>query len=165
VRKLAALALLGLPLLALAQAGPRDLRAAIDAAHDVPWIETAALAERMQRPGLLLLDVRTEDEFATSHLRGAVRVDPDRPNLDALPDADEAVVYCSVGWRSAAVGEQLEARGVRVRNLAGGIFAWANEGRPVYREGRRVNDVHPYDATWGRLLDASHRAQLSRTAD
>ena len=40
-----------------------------------------------------------------------------------------------------------------VRNLEGSIFEWANAGHPVYREGREVSEVHPYDEEWGRLLD------------
>ena len=40
-----------------------------------------------------------------------------------------------------------------VRNLDGSIFQWANEGRPLVRGNQRVQDVHPYDENWGRLLD------------
>jgi hypothetical protein len=29
------------------------------------------------------------------------------------------------------------------------IIRWANEGRPVYRDGRAVAEVHPYDDQWG----------------
>ena len=37
-------------------------------------------------------------------------------------------------------------------NLEGSIFRWAGEGRPVYRDGVRVEQVHPYDDRWGALL-------------
>ena len=40
------------------------------------------------------------------------------------------------------------------------IFEWANEGRPVVRDGREVEAVHPYDAVWGRLLAPERRADL-----
>jgi rhodanese-related sulfurtransferase len=106
-------------------------------------------------PSLVVLDVRTPEEFAVSHLPGAVRVDPDRADLGSLAVAEEStvVVYCSVGYRSAAIAEALEAAGVeRVYNLRGGIFAWANEGRPMIRDGAPVHRVHPYDPIWGRLL-------------
>ena len=45
-------------------------------------------------------------------------------------------------------------------NMEGSIFKWANEGRPVYRDGERVEKVHPYNETWGRLLDKARRASV-----
>lgn len=124
---------------------------------DVPWVAPATLARWMSRPEderPHLLDVRKPEEFAVSHLRGAVRVDPDHPDLERIPrDGRPLVVYCSVGWRSGTLGALLRERGhERVYNLTGGIFAWANEGRPVWARGRRAQQVHPYDAEWGQLL-------------
>ncbi len=113
----------------------------------------------------MLVDVRTPEEFAVSHLAGARRVDPEAgaEALAALPRDTAIVVYCSVGWRSAAFAERLRAAGfTHVQNLQGSIFAWANEDRPVVRDGQAVRAVHPYDAVWGRLLrpelHASHPA-------
>ncbi len=124
---------------------------------DVPWVAPATLARWLVRPEEErphLLDVRKPEEFAVSHLRGAVRVDPERPDLDRIPrDHRPIVVYCSVGWRSGNLGALLRERGhERVYNLTGGIFAWANEGRPVWAHGRRAQKVHPYDDEWGQLL-------------
>lgn len=42
---------------------------------------------------------------------------------------------------------------VIVYTLDGSIFEWVNEGRPVYRDGRVVAEVHPFDDRWGTLLD------------
>ena len=64
-----------------------------------------------------------------------------------------------MGYRSARIADRLETAGFRdVRNLTGSIFQWANEGRPVVRDGEPVREVHPYDAVWGRLLDRDLRA-------
>jgi hypothetical protein len=44
---------------------------------DVEWIDAETLSQSMKAPesaAPLLLDVRSEEEFAVSHLRGAVRV-------------------------------------------------------------------------------------------
>ncbi len=64
------------------------------------------------------------------------------------------VVYCSVGYRSEKIAEQMQAAGYqRVYNLVGGIFEWANYGKPlVDRDGKPTRAVHPYDAVWGRWL-------------
>jgi rhodanese-related sulfurtransferase len=104
----------------------------------------------------VLLDARQPSEYRVSHLRGARRIDPDHPDIEGLsvPRDARVVVYCAVGWRSGDVASRLQEAGYRqVYNLEGGIFGWANRGRPVYRDGERVRRVHPYDETWGRLLD------------
>lgn len=111
----------------------------------------------------ILLDVRTADEFAVSHLAGAIRVEPgtDPAQLDSLRGRGPIVTYCSVGYRSAELASMLIDAGFSdVSNLRGSIFRWANEGRPVYRDGRRVREVHPYDEIWGVLLDPSLRTKL-----
>ncbi|MAQ93242.1 MAG: sulfurtransferase [Rhodothermaceae bacterium] len=143
----------------------RDLAARFP---DLPSTTTAALADRLDAPDPpLLLDARTEAEFAVSHLPGARHVDPDAEAgalAAALANVDperEIVVYCSVGVRSATVTARLREAGfAHVENLRGSIFEWANEGRPVVRDGREVEAVHPYDAVWGRLLAPERRADL-----
>lgn len=145
----------------------RDLRARYP---NVPTITTASLAAWLadsSRTPPVLLDAREPAEVAVSHLPRARRVDP---NADAealaatLGDVDPArsvVIYCSVGVRSADIAERLVEAGYSdVRNLEGSIFRWANEGRPLVRDGRPVSEVHPYDAVWGRLLDPSRRARV-----
>ncbi|TAK33316.1 MAG: rhodanese-like domain-containing protein [Myxococcaceae bacterium] len=135
---------------------------------EVRRIDAGALAAAMSVGGAtapLLLDTRTEAEFAVSHLRGALRLDPSRPLRAQVGDRRERpiVVYCSVGYRSAIVARSLAQVGVRdVQNLDGGIFAWANEGRAVFRNGEPVREVHPYDAVWGVLLRGDLRGSAPR---
>jgi hypothetical protein len=55
-------------------------------------------------------------------------------------------------WPS--IVEQLQAVGLtHAQNLGGSLLQWAHEGRRVYRDGREVQEVHPYDDKWGVLLD------------
>ncbi|MBW2509936.1 MAG: rhodanese-like domain-containing protein [Deltaproteobacteria bacterium] len=130
----------------------------------VSWVDADTLAAWMKhdaKRNLLLLDVRTEEEYAVSHLRGAVQMDPDGHGLSELsiPDDATVVAYCSVGYRSGAIIEELRERGVeQVYNLTGGIFGWANAGRPLFRHDARVELVHPYDSVWGLLLRKDLRA-------
>jgi len=123
-------------------------------------ITTDSLAKRLAdstatRP--VLLDARSAEEYAVSHLPGARRVDPmsmSFPSLETLPRDTSIVVYCSVGYRSARVTSRLQDRGfTNVKNLEGSIFRWANEGRRVVRNDEPVEAVHPYDRTWSTLLD------------
>jgi rhodanese-related sulfurtransferase len=117
----------------------------------------------------LLVDARGEDEFAVSRLRGAVGA-PDAAAASALLTAvdrdDPVVVYCSLGYRSAKLVEALRRAGYTdTRSLEGGIFAWANSGRPVYRGDRPVEAVHPYRLPWGLLLDPRLRSAAPPSAD
>lgn len=156
-----AVLLVGAP--ALAQP-PTSLRPAIEARYpDVRWVETAELARWLRDDDrrTVLLDSRSREEYDVSHLKGAIWVDPDAadPSELDLPKGARIVIYCSVGWRSGALADRFREAGYEhVFNLEGGIFQWANEGRPVYHQGERVREVHPYDAVWGRFLDEALRS-------
>ena len=122
------------------------------------WLDDSAMAART-----LLLDVREKEEFEVSHLKDAVPATSEKEALQALegvPPVRPVVLYCSVGYRSSEMADYLAKKGFRkVYNLEGSIFAWANEGRPVYRGGERVHEVHPYDRVWGKLLKKALRAK------
>lgn len=139
----------------------------IVARFDVPWISTATLAQRLQsQEELVLLDVREHAEFEISTIQGARRVNPDATDLQRyIQPGRPIVVFCSVGYRSGELGRRLlDAGASRVQNLRGGIFTWANEGRPLARRDGRAweaaSQVHPYDENWGQLLRASLRSPL-----
>lgn len=130
------------------------------------WVEATELVRWRGDPGRappVVLDARTEDEYAVSHLQGAVRIDPYKPSLRPLRgfSKDTAiVVYSSVGYRGARVAGFLARQGYsQVYNLEGGQFRWANEGRPVFRQDRPTADVHPYNPTWGLLLESQYRIE------
>jgi len=132
---------------------------------DVDHIEPAELA-KWQAAGRkpLLLDVRAPEEFDVSHLAGARRVDPGAgaTAIAGVPKDQLIVTYCSVGYRSGAFAERLVAAGyTNVHNLLGSIFQWANEGRPLVNRDGPATTVHPYDKTWGKLLDAKRRAKTA----
>jgi rhodanese-related sulfurtransferase len=125
---------------------------------NVPQIGTKELATLLtaDKPPLLL-DVRTEAEYGVSHIPGGKRADPDAQASEALaglPTGRPIVTYCAVGYRSAALAQRLMAAGRKnVFNLEGSIFQWANEGRPLERDGKPVTSVRPYNDSWGRMLD------------
>lgn len=135
----------------------------------VAQLSTQELATWLARPDTtspLLLDIRAPEEFAVSHLQNARLAPALDDALDHLADAPSdtpIVAYCSVGFRSSDLAEQLQKDGfTRVYNLEGSIFQWANEGRPVYREGEEVDEVHPYGGLWKQLLKPQLRFAESR---
>jgi rhodanese-related sulfurtransferase len=133
----------------------------------VKWITSQDLARWQAdtaQPQPLILDARTPPEFQISHLKGAVLIDPYRPSLRPLTGSrpsESVVVYSSAGYRGAAVAGWLGRAGyTSVVNLSGGLFKWANEGRPLFQgENRPATLVHPYDQKWGLLLAGGHRAR------
>ena len=134
---------------------------------DVPQLSTQELSAWLQdgrKPRPVLLDVRTKAEFDVSHLPGARRVDPDAKTADVAPMLEKGrpvVTYCSVGYRSSAMADRLRKAGVpQVSNLEGSIFQWANEGRPLEANGKPATKVHPYNDTFGKMLDAQRRANV-----
>lgn len=116
----------------------------------------------------LLIDTRSAAEFADSRLPGALHV----PSagavlalLERMPQHGQVVLYCSVGYRSAALAQQLQTRlrGQKAPdffNLEGSLFEWANRGLPLEDARGPTQQVHPYDARWGVYLD---RNRWSRT--
>jgi adenylyltransferase/sulfurtransferase len=104
------------------------------------WDITAAqLAERLRQPTpVRLLDVREPHELEISRLDGVANIPLGQlaARLSELDSADEMVVFCKAGTRSARALELLLSAGFRkVKNLKGGINAWAREidpSLPVY---------------------------------
>lgn len=130
-----------------------------------PQLSTDELAARLASgEKIVLLDVRKPEEYAVSHLPGAVRVDPGAaPSLPPGIDSDAAVVaYCSIGWRSSKWVEGLRDHGVDAMNLEGSIFQWAAEGRPMERGHEPTSVVHPYSRLWGWLVESERRAYTPR---
>lgn len=109
-----------------------------------------------QRPAPQIVDARSEEEFAVSHLPGARRMDPESTASTALASLDPerpAVLYCSAGHRASTLARRLQSAGRHdLWNLEGGIFAWANAGLPLECAGQPVQRVHPYLRIFSRLL-------------
>lgn len=103
------------------------------------WDITAPeLAERVKTNHLKLLDVREPHELEISALPNASNIPLGQlaARLSELDSADEMVVFCKGGTRSARALELLVSAGFKkVKNLKGGINAWAKEvdqNLPVY---------------------------------
>jgi sulfur-carrier protein adenylyltransferase/sulfurtransferase len=90
-------------------------------------------AKRKRGDSFVLLDVREPHEIAICAFPGSVRIPLGSltENLNRLSTADEIVVYCRSGSRSAKAVALLQQAGFRkARNLAGGILAWADRIDP-----------------------------------
>jgi rhodanese-related sulfurtransferase len=90
--------------------------------------------DRNDRP--VLVDIRDDWETKLCRLDNALHIPMEELEFrtEELNPADEIVVYCHHGVRSAAVADYLRRLGfTRVRNLAGGLDAWAASVEPAMR--------------------------------
>jgi rhodanese-related sulfurtransferase len=104
-----------------------------------------------------ILDTREAKEYTVSHILGAIYYGYDKPNKEALKDIPKDAViitYCSVGYRSGKVAEDLKKQGYKnIYNLYGGIFNWANNGELIYRRAIRTNEIHGYSKSWSKWVN------------
>jgi rhodanese-related sulfurtransferase len=162
----------GLPLLCLhpARADQATPLAAVEADvrkafPNVTVMPTAEL-ENIEKSGqpIVLLDARSEQEFAVSRIEGARRVDPGMSATqfkDAFGEdlkGRKVVVYCAVGGRSSTLASRIDtvarsAGADGVYSLQGGIFRWHNENRPLLGPGGATDEVHPFSANAARLIE------------
>lgn len=99
---------------------------------DITAQELATRLEAGER--LKLIDVREPHELEISQIEGAqlIPLGTLASRLSELNSADELVVFCKAGTRSARALEVLYSAGFRkLHHLKGGINAWAKEVNPA----------------------------------
>jgi len=97
---------------------------------------SAEEAERLYNNGAWVLDVRTDAEYKSGFIGEAVNLTPSEVSsqLESLKShqAENVLVYCQSGARSASVAKQLVKAGfTKVHNLSGGVMSWRNAGLPL----------------------------------
>jgi phage shock protein E len=125
--------------LLLASCSSDDPTTAEDAgtAAEATLADSAAAAITDNPPDdLVVLDVRTPEEFAEGHIEGAVLVDfyaADFADQLAALDTDVPyLVYCRSGNRSGqALGVMEQLGFTSAADVDGGIVAWTGAGLPV----------------------------------
>jgi rhodanese-related sulfurtransferase len=104
---------------------------------EVEVISPAAAAEAIaDTPSVVVIDVRTPEEFAEGHLDGARNIDvlaaDFRDRVAELDRDSDYLIYCRSGSRSADAASVLEELGfASVDEIDGGIVAWQGAGLPV----------------------------------
>lgn len=98
--------------------------------HPIPTLTVAELPAKLA-DGWMLLDVRTDEEWAEGHIHGAVHIP-----MDQIPEridevGDQVLCVCHLGGRSARVTSYLNAHGRQAVNVEGGVEEWVAGGRPL----------------------------------
>jgi rhodanese-related sulfurtransferase len=112
-------------------------------------------AQQLIDDGAQLIDVRVDHEWEVGRIAGASHLPLDELAQRAGEiDRDRPVVlYCRSGSRSELAAEGLSAGGFDAHALAGGISAWAEQGRPLEPEGGYVAESGLAAA----ILEARHK--------
>lgn len=107
---------------------PSDAEASVKEA-EVIKITAEEAKQKIDAGGVVILDVRTESEYAQSHIPGA-RLLPNESITEApddLPCDAVVLVYCRSGRRSAEAAQKLAALGYQNVYDFGGIIDWPYE--------------------------------------
>ena len=103
--------------------------------------DVQGFAELVSDTNVVVLDVRTADEFAEGHIERAVNIDYKKDDFmdrakATLPTGKTIAIYCRSGRRSANAASMLAPEGYVLVNLKGGIIDWQNAGMPVVKAGK-----------------------------
>jgi rhodanese-related sulfurtransferase len=95
---------------------------------EVPSVSVSEVAD-----DACFLDVREADEWAAGHIDGAIHLPMGQlvERLHEVPSDRHVVAVCRTGARSGQVTAYLVQQRISIRNLAGGMQAWAAAGRPM----------------------------------
>lgn len=101
---------------------------ATDSAGSYHKITAAEAKTMMEEKNVLVVDVRTEEEYAEKHIEGAILLPLDtiqERQPEQLPDTEAVLlVYCRTGVRSKAASRQLLSLGYQNVYDMGGIADW-----------------------------------------
>ena len=103
-------------------------------------VSVAEAVDLIKNKNAVIIDVRTPEEFAESHLPEANNfpVDTLSQNIETIKKLQRdkpLLVYCRSGKRSARAAEKLKNLGVNsLYNLKGGIKAWSDANNPLVKE-------------------------------
>ena len=134
---------------ALAENNTQNNLATTENNSAVKNVSVAEAVDLINNKNAVIIDVRTPEEFAASHLPNANNfpVDTLSENTEAirafllllkttnLQQDKPILVYCRSGKRAARATEILKNLGVNsVHNLKGGIKAWSDANNPLAKE-------------------------------
>lgn len=123
-------------------------------------IKNVAIDSSLSYQNYIVLDARSKDEYAISHIRNAIWIGDDslvieRASFEIGKREPRYLIYCSIGYRSQLIGQQLkDSLGFSIENLEGGIFGWNQQGLPLVDSlGKETNSIHPYSFVWSFWTD------------
>ena len=111
-----------------AASAPPEATVTAEAAQNHKITAEEAKARMDSGDEILVLDVRTQEEYDAGHIAGAILL-PNETIVDTMPDSlpdlnAEILIYCRSGNRSAQAAKKLAAMGYTGVYDFGGILDW-----------------------------------------
>jgi rhodanese-related sulfurtransferase len=99
-------------------------------------LNVSEFSQKITEPRVIIVDVRTPEEFASGHIEGALNIDFNSGNfaneITRLNPSETYAVYCRSGSRSGQAASIMHKAGFHdVSNLNGGVIDWTNDGLPL----------------------------------
>jgi rhodanese-related sulfurtransferase len=88
---------------------------------------------------LMIIDIRTKDEYRKEHIRGAKNIPLEQLDnrISSLPHNKDIIVYCETGGQSVRAIRKLELAGfTRLFHMQQGLRGWNNEDYPTSKTGK-----------------------------
>lgn len=106
------------------------------AADPVKHVKADEAAKILSAEKVVIVDVRTPDEFKEGHIKGAKNIDIMSPDFESqlgkLDKTQPTLVHCQAGGRSTRALPVLEKLGfTHVIHLDEGFGGWVTAGKPV----------------------------------
>ncbi|HBB26131.1 MAG TPA: rhodanese-like domain-containing protein [Bacteroidetes bacterium] len=97
--------------------------------------DIATVKKMVAKGDVVVVDVRTPEEFREGHLDKAILANINDPSFDAkiasIAKDKKVLVYCAAGGRSARASKIMSEKGWKnVTNMKGGFNAWSAAGYP-----------------------------------
>jgi phage shock protein E len=136
---LSVLAVLGLVSIGSLVAEEKKAPVAGETAKTKEKVVTPDEAEKLlkENPGVTVLDVRSPEEFAEGHIKGAVNADVNgddfQKKVAALDQSKPVLIHCQAGRRSARAIEEMgnKVKFPTVYHLNSGFKGWKDANKPV----------------------------------
>jgi len=93
-------------------------------------MDVAAFQEKIKKGRVVIMDVRTAEEYAAGHIEGAINFDVNGSSFAShamkMKEDTEYMVYCKSGGRSVKACKIMSKAGMKnLYNLEGGYTAWS----------------------------------------
>lgn len=108
------------------------------AADNAKHVDAEGAAKLIAEGKVVVVDVRTREEFSEGHLKSAINVDVLEPDFEArlgkLDKTKPVLVHCQAGGRSTRSLPVFEKLGFKeIYHLDGGYGGWVESGKPVVK--------------------------------
>lgn len=90
----------------------------------------------LQQEGVMVIDIRTQDEYDQGHIAGVELIDFMADSFEEKMNGQDksrpVIIHCQSGRRSANAAKKMEAMGfTKVYDYSGGFSEWSAKGLPI----------------------------------